>query len=65
MGLIRDICEHMSREGIRQADVARLIDRHPGHISRTLAEGGNPRLADLIEIADAVGLKIIAVPHDV
>ena len=50
--------------GMSKAELARRVDRDASSIRRLFSTGGNPEITFVAALAEAVGLRVIAVPRD-
>jgi len=46
-----------------KAELARAIDKHPASVRRLLTAKGNPELATVVALADALGADVVVVPR--
>lgn len=47
--------------GLRKADLARAIDKNPASVRRLLTARGNPELATVVAMADALAADVVVV----
>ena len=50
--------------GMSKAELARRVDRDASSIRRLFTTGGNPEITFVAALAEAVGLRVVAVPRD-
>lgn len=50
--------------GMSKAELARRVERDASSIRRLFSTGGNPEITFVAALAEAVGLRIVAVPRD-
>jgi len=50
--------------GMSKAELARRVDRDASSIRRLFSTGGNPEITFVAALAEAVGLRVVAVPRD-
>lgn len=50
-------------QGLNKAELARAIDKHPASVRRLLTAKGNPELATVVAIADALDADLLVVPR--
>jgi len=49
--------------GLSKAELARAIDKHPASVRRLLTASGNPELATVVAIADALDTDVVVMPR--
>jgi DNA-binding XRE family transcriptional regulator len=49
---------------LSKAELARAIDKHPSSVRRLLTAKGNPELATVVAIADALDADLLVVPRE-
>jgi len=50
--------------GMSKAELARRVERDASSIRRLFSTGGNPEITFVAALAEAVGIRIVAVPRD-
>ena len=50
--------------GMSKAELARRVDRDASSIRRLFSTGGNPEITFVAALAEAVGLRVVALPRD-
>lgn len=50
--------------GYSKAELARLIDKNPASVRRWLTSTGNPELANIVAMADALDADVVLVPRE-
>jgi nucleotide-binding universal stress UspA family protein len=48
---------------LSKAELARAIDKNPASVRRLLTAKGNPELATVVAMADALDADVLVVPH--
>lgn len=51
-------------QSLSKADLARAIDKNPASVRRLLTAKGNPELATVVAIADALDADVVVVPRN-
>jgi len=51
------------QHSMSKAELARAIDKHPASVRRLLTAKGNPELATVVALADALGADVVVVPR--
>jgi len=51
------------KHSMSKAELARAIDKHPASVRRLLTAKGNPELATVVALADALDADVVVVPR--
>lgn len=62
-GIVNRLDALRVEHGLSKAELARAIDKHPASVRRLLTAKGNPELATVVAIADALDADLLVVPR--
>jgi DNA-binding XRE family transcriptional regulator len=67
IGAIDDIVNRLDelrvQHDLSKAELARMIDKNPASVRRLLTASGNPELATVVAMADALDADVVVVPR--
>jgi len=61
--IVAQLDELRAGHGYTKARLARMIDKHPASVRRLLTVAGNPELATVVAMADALDADVVVVPR--
>lgn len=61
--IVGQLDELRAEHDYTKARLARMIDKHPASVRRLLTAAGNPELATIVAMADALDTDVVVVPR--